>query len=129
MAKIFDKTGSFQSPRQSLGFVRAMALEGLESIVRLSLRLETAFRVEITSSDMAILFENPGTWFDGARVINEFDPDGVPRPGTRDRIAGTTEVGLWKSICGGLGEGRRTEILLKAKVVLEKDVVGGGDQE
>ena len=106
-----------------------MALEGLESIVRLALRLETVFRVEITSSDMAILFQDPGTWFDGTRMINEFDPDGVPTPETRDRIAGTTEVGIWKSICGGPGESRRTEILLKAKVVLEKDVMGGGEQE
>ena len=105
MAKVFDKTGSFQSPQQSLKFVRAIAFEGLESIVRLSLRLEAVFRVEIMSSDMAILFEDPGTWFEGARMINEFDPDGVPTPGTRDRIAGTTEVGIWKSVWGGVRRG------------------------
>ena len=37
-------------------------------------------------------------------------------------------IGLWveRNTCGGPGEIRRTEILLKPKVVFEKDAVGDG---
>jgi len=42
-------------------------------------------------------------------------------PEGQDRIAGTTEVGVAKSVRGVLGESRRVEVL-KTKVVLEKDV-------
>ena len=82
--------------------------------------------VDVTSSDMSLLYENPDTVFDDAKMTNEFGPDSASKPGRRDRIAGMTEVGVGKSICGGPGETRRPEILLKPKVVLEKDVVGDG---
>ena len=120
-------TGSFSSTQQSIEFVKGAALKGVESIIQLSLRSELAFKVDIISSDLSLLFENPGAVFDGARMSDEFEPDGGPIPGRRDRIAGTTEVGIEKSICGRAGESRRTEILLKPKVVLEKDVVEGGE--
>jgi len=74
--------------------------------------------VEVTSSDMSLLFEAPGTEFDGARMIDEFES------GRRDKVVGVTEVGVKKSVCRGPGEGRRVEILLKTKVVLEEDVMG-----
>ena len=45
-------------------------------------------------------------------------------PERQNGVAGTTEVGVRESVCGKPGESRRTEILLKTKVVLEKDVVG-----
>ena len=80
--------------------------------------------VDVTSSDMALLFEAPDTVFDAARMANEFGSDGPSVPGRRDRILGTTEVGVRKSISGGTGKSRRTQILLKTKVVLRKDVVG-----
>ena len=99
-------------------------LEGIETIIQLSLRLELAFKVEVTSKDMSLLFEAPGTTFNDARMIDEFGPDGGSTPGRRDIIAGTTEVGVGKSMCGRAGESRRTEILLKTKVVLEKDIIG-----
>jgi hypothetical protein len=41
-------------------------------------------------------------------------------------IAGTTKVGVKERICGGTGEIRRAEVLVGAKVVLEKDIVGDG---
>ena len=78
---------------------------------------------EVTSSDMSLLFEAPETVFDGRRMTNEFGYNGGSTPRKRDRIIGTTEVGVEKSIREGTGKGRRTEILLKPKVVLEKDVV------
>ena len=81
--------------------------------------------VDIASSNMTLLFEAPDTVFDGARMINEFGLKSVSKPGKEGRIAGTTEVGVEKSICGQ-GETGRAEILLKAKVVLEKDVIRGG---
>ena len=90
-------------------------LEGIETIIQLSLRLELAFKVEVTSKDMSLLFEAPGTTFNDARMIDEFGPDGGSTPGRRDRIAGTTG--------GRVGESRRTEILLKTKVVLEEDII------
>ena len=78
--------------------------------------------VEVKSSDMSLLFEAPGVTFDSARMTSEHGPGGIL--GERGRIAGTTEVGVRKSMCGGRGESRHTEILLKTKVVLERDVVG-----
>ena len=124
LAKALDDTGSFPSTRQSIELVQSVALEGIESIIQLSLRLELAFKVEVTSSDVTLLFETPGTVFDGARMIDEFGYDGAPVPRRQDKIAGTTEVGVGKSVCGRAGKSRRTEILSKTKVVLEKDVIG-----
>jgi len=79
--------------------------------------------VEITSSDMSLVSEAPHTVFDKATMTNEFEADDTSTSG-RDRVVGTTEVGVRKSVCGGPGGGRRTEVLLRAKVVLEKDVAG-----
>ena len=73
---------------------------------------------------MSLQSETPHTIFDEATMNNEFGADNASRPGKRDRVAGTTEVGVRKSVCRGPGEGRRTEILSKAKVVLERDVAG-----
>ena len=78
--------------------------------------------VDIMSSDMTLLFEAPDTVFDEARMANEFGSDSVSAPGGRDRVAGTTEVGVAKSVLGGPGGNRRVEILLKTKVVLENDL-------
>ena len=78
--------------------------------------------VEVTSSDMILLSEAPDTVFDDARMADEFESDGVTTSERQDRIAGTTEVGVGKSISEGAGKGP-TEILLKTKVVLERDVV------
>jgi hypothetical protein len=100
-----------------------VALRGIETIIRLCLRLEFAFMVEVTSSDLTLLFEAPDTVFDATRMTNEFGSDDTSTPGRRDRVAGTTEVGVGKSVCGRKGECRSVDILLKTKVVLEKDVV------
>jgi len=82
--------------------------------------------VDVTSSNMALLSEAQGTLFDDSRMTNEFGPDSAPTCERRDRIAGTTEVGVAKSVCGGTRESRHEKILLKTKVVLEKDVMGDG---
>ena len=124
MGRLLDETGSFSSPLQSSDFVYRVALKTIESMIRIALRLEVAFMVDITSSNMALLFEVPDTTFDEARMTGEFESDIASKRGRRDRVAGTTEVGVEKIICGGPGETRRAEILLKPKVVLEKDVVG-----
>ena len=127
LARVLDHTGSFSPARRSLDFVRAVALKGIETIIGHALRLESAFKVEITSSDVSLLFDAPGTAFDDAKMTDDYGSDGVPAPGRRDRIAGTTEVGIEKSICEA-GKGRRTEILLKSKVVLERDVIVGSQR-
>ena len=100
-----------------------MALEGIESTIRLAQRLELAFMVEVTSSDMSLLFEATDTIFDDTKMTNDFGSSDGSTPGKQDKIVGTTEVGVGKSICDGVGKGRRMEILLKPKVVLERDVV------
>jgi len=82
--------------------------------------------VDVTSSNMALLFEAPETVFDEARMTNDFGSDSAFIPGRRNKIAGTTEVGVQKIIRGGPDETRRAEILLKPKVVLERDAVGDG---
>lgn len=83
--------------------------------------------VDVISSDMFLLFEAPGTMFDGARMTDECKSRDASKLGRRDYgIAGTIEVGVGNSVWGGPGETRRTKILLKPKVVLETDVVGNG---
>jgi hypothetical protein len=124
LANILGNTGSFSSTQQSLELVRAVALEGIDTIIQLCLRLELAFKVEVISSNVYLLVEAPDTLFDDARMINEFESDGASTPGGQERVAGMTEVGVGKNVCGGPGESRRVEVLLKTKVVLEKDVVG-----
>ena len=123
LSNVFDETGSFSSTQPSLDFVNRVALEEIESIIRLSLRSELAFRVEVMSSDMTLLFEAPGTTFDDTRMDNEFESNGAPILEAQDMIAGTTELGVGKSVRGAPGESRRVQVLLKTKVVLEKDLV------
>jgi len=123
VADVLWITGSFSSPQRSIDLVKTVALSGLETIDRLALRLDTAFMVEVASSDMSLVFETPLTVFDETRMTNEFGSDEASTPGRRDKVAGTTEVGVKQSVCGGRDKGRRTEVLLKTKVVLEKDVV------
>ena len=101
-----------------------MALEGIESIIQLAIRLEFAFLVEVTSSEVFLLYGIPGTRFDDVTMTDEFGSGSTYTHGRQDEVAGTTEVGVGKSICGKTGEDRRMGILLKTKVVLEKDVVG-----
>ena len=113
-------TGAFSSHPRSYDFVKRVALKGIETIARLALRLELAFMVEVASSDMSLLFEPPRTVFDKTRMINEFDEDSTP--GARDEVAGTIEVGVGKCAGGGRSEGRCMEVLLKAKIILEKDI-------
>ena len=128
LAKEFNNTGTFSSTQDSVKFVRDVALDGIESIVRLSMRLDSVFKVDITSSDMLLLFATRGTAFNDETMTNEYGSDGIPTPGKQDekgrryRIAGTTEVGVGKSICEGPGKSRRTVILLKVNVVLNTDV-------
>ena len=132
LAKEFHNTGSFSSTQDSVKFVRDVALDGIESIIRLSLRLESVFKVDITSSDMFLIFATPGTAFEDERMTNEYGSDGIPTPGKPDergrryRIAGTTEVGVGKRVCEGPDKSRRTVILLKANVVLNTDVAANG---
>lgn len=76
--QLANETGSFSSAQQSLEFVRGVALEEIESIVRFSLRLEFAFRVEVMSSDMTLTIGAPGTVFDGVRMTDELESDGAP---------------------------------------------------
>jgi len=124
LTSVLSHTGSFSSTQHSADFVRAVALEGIEKIIRHAIRLESAFKVEVTSSDMSLLFEAPGTMFDDAKMADDNGSGGVPVPERQDRIAGTTEVGVEKSIRKA-GESRHTEVLLKTKVVLERDVMTG----
>ena len=123
LADILGSTGSFPSTQQPLELVRAVALEGIQTIIRLCLRLERTFVVEVISRDTYLLVEAPDIVFDDARMADEYGSDGASTSGKQDRVAGTTEVGVGKSMCGGPGKGRHVEILLKTKVVLEKDVV------
>ena len=49
-----------------------MVLERIESIIRIAQRMEVAFMVDVTSSGMALLNEEPNTVFDDAKMTNEF---------------------------------------------------------
>ena len=124
LAEILTETGSFPSPEESLKFVQTVGLEGIKSMKQTAQRLETAFMVDVTSSDMSLLCGYSGTVFNDAEMTNDFGSDSVSKPGGQYTIAGTTEVGVKKTIWGGRGETEYVEILLKPKIVLEKDVVG-----
>ena len=115
-------TGSFASINDSLGFVKAKASNGIEIINRLALRLESMFMADITSADMYLLVEAARTPFTDTRMSKEFEFDECPTPDGRDRVAGTTGVGVAKTLCGARGEAQDMKYLLKAKVVLESDL-------
>jgi len=125
LAGILNQTGSFPSLQESFKFVRDLVLEGIKSMIETAQRLETAFMVDVASSDMSLLYGYPDTMFDKAKMTNEFGSDSACKPGKEGRIVGTTEIGVEKGICGQ-GEIRRAEVLLKVRVVLEKDVVEDG---
>ena len=125
LAGILNQTGSFPSLQESSKFVRDSALEGIKSMIETVQRLETAFMVDVASSDLSLLYGHPDTMFNKAKMTNKLESDGACKPGKEGKIVGTTEVGVEKSICEQ-GETRHAETLLKVKVVLEKDVVGDG---
>ena len=125
LARTLNQTGSFLSLQESSKFVRDTALEGIKSMIETTQRLETAFMVDVASSDMSLLYGYPDTVFDEAKMTNEFGSDSACEPGEEGKIVGTAEVGVKQIICGR-GKTGRAETLLKAKVVLEKDVVGDG---
>jgi hypothetical protein len=124
LARILQVTGLFLSLKDAAGFVKAKASTGIEKIERLAMDLESVFMVDITSSDMYLLFEAPSTAFDEARMTRECEPDKTPTSRSQSKVVGTTEVGVEKRVGGKQGEDRHTKILLKPTVVLEKDIVG-----
>ena len=124
IADILRITGSFSSVQRSLSFVHTVAPHGIEAIDRLAIRLQSLFMVDVTSSDMRLLFETPGSVFDHRRMSNEFEPNGAPNRTGKDKVAATTEVGIGKKVSRG-----HTEFLLKAKVVLERDLKGSQEVE
>jgi hypothetical protein len=115
-------TGSFPSTQHSFDFVKEKVPNGIEAIDRLALRLESIFMVDITSGDMRLLFEAPGTVFDDMRMAKGTEPYETFAPGGKDVVVGTTEVGVERSVGEGQGEDQRTEVLLKTKVVLKGDL-------
>jgi hypothetical protein len=109
LARVLDETGLFSSREKSSEFVRTVALERIESMIRTAKRLESAFMVDITSSNMALLFENPGTLFDEARMTNEFGPDSAFKPGRGTRLRGQQKWALrraYAEVQGKLGAQR-----------------------
>lgn len=123
VADILWITGSFAYFRHSLEFVEEKASKGIKTIERLAMRLESVFMEDIMSCDMYLLCEPPYVEFDGTRMTREVESDRTPTPKGQGKVAGITEVGVEKSICAGREGGRRTQVLLKTKVVLEKDLL------
>lgn len=78
--------------------------------------------VDITSSDMCLLCETSCAMFDGTRMSEEYESGGDSAPSGQDKVVATTEVGVEKSV-RMRGEPQHTQVLLKTKVVLEKDLV------
>jgi hypothetical protein len=75
---------------------------------------------------MYLLCDTPGNVFDGRRMNKEFESK-KSSPQAQNRVAGTTEVGVRKYMGKRKGESSGVEILLKPKVVLEKDLVDSED--
>lgn len=124
VADVLWITGSFPSTRDSFDFVKKKVFDGIEAIDRLTRRLEYIFIADILSGDMCLLFESPYTEFDGVSMTRVLDHDQGSIPADQNKLAGTTEVGLGKSVFEAeRGEvGILAEVLLKAKVVLEWDL-------
>jgi len=122
IADVLWVTGSFPSTQDSFNFVKERVSDGVETVERLTLRLVSMFIADVTASDMCLLFETPGTMYDGARVTKEFEPDQASATGERCKVAGTAGVGIEKSVFDEQNESRSTVILLKARVVLEEDL-------
>ena len=78
--------------------------------------------VDIASSDMYLLFQSPRTVFDGTKMTKEFESNSAPSLQSEDTVAGTTEVGVGRSVSGVEADGPSVQVLLKAKVVLENDL-------
>ena len=97
-----------------------MVLGGIKNIIRLAGRLESAFKAEVTSSGMSLVYETPHTAFDKARMTSEFGSNEASTNGEQEKVAGTMGMGVRKGVSGGRGEGARTEVLLKAKAVWRK---------
>jgi hypothetical protein len=121
VANILWITGSFQSSQHSFDFVKAKAFNRMETIDRLAQRLESVFMMDVASSDMYLIFQTPRTAFDDTKMTTEFESTRSP-PQREERVAGTTEVGVGKSVGGRGVDDLRIEVLLKAKVVLEHDL-------
>ncbi|KAF9783739.1 hypothetical protein BJ322DRAFT_1021543 [Thelephora terrestris] len=121
VANILSITGSFQSSQHSFDFVKAKAFNRMETIDRLAQRLESVFMMDVASSDMYLIFQTPRTAFDDMRMTKEFESTRSP-PQREEKVAGTTEVGVGKSVGGRGVDDLRIEVLLKAKVVLEHDL-------
>jgi hypothetical protein len=122
VADILWITGLFSSKQHSVDFVKWKVYSRIETIERLAVRLESVFMVDITSSDMRLIYGTPSTEFDHTRMANEFESDGDSTPKGQDKVVVTTEVGVEKSV-GRRGQPPHTQVLSKAKVVLEKDLV------
>ena len=91
-------------------------------MIQLAMRLGSVLVLEIAFSDMTPLYEVPGTRSDDTRISNEYGSDGGPTPSGQEIVAGTTEVRFAKRVSEEAGKGHRVELLLKTKVVLEREV-------
>ena len=91
---LLNETGSFSSPQQTFKFVKTVALERIESMIRTAQRLKTVFMVDVASSDMFLLYENPDTVFDDARMTNEFGADSASKLGGGIGLRGRRKWGL-----------------------------------
>jgi len=65
-----DETGSFPSPQHSLEFVRTVALERIESMIRTARRLESAFTTDATYNNVTFQFGAPDIVFDEVRMTD-----------------------------------------------------------
>jgi hypothetical protein len=122
IANILWITGMFSSKQHSFDFVKGTVHDRIETIDRLAVRLESVFMVDITSSDMRLIYETTFTEFDDTRMVDEFESGGGSTPKGQDKVVVTTEVGVEKSV-GRRGQPPHTQVLSKSKVVLEKDLV------
>ena len=68
--------------------------------------------VDVTSSDVSLLFEAPNAMFDGMGWLTSWGLMVSAFLGKQDSILGKTEVGLGKAYMRGPGEIRPPKILL-----------------
>ena len=126
---VFWITGSFETAQAASEFVKKKAFNKIETIHRLAVRLESVFMVDITSCDMYLLCETPRAAFNSRRMTNEFESDKSSPHQTRDRVAGTTEVGVGRCVGKKRGDSTCMDILSKVKVVLEKDLASDSEDD
>ena len=117
LAQILMVTRTFSDFSEAMEFVGSSVETEVKAMIEATLQLDDTIKTKIASSDMTVYVVPPGGIFDERRMGDEFGEDGTRKEGEHWSVAGTMEIGLL------LRSGGVEKVLLKPRVILEKDLV------